>query len=81
MLEDAELKEELRQEMLQEAHEEEIHERKMYTDWDYAVDHMDFNSEMTIGEFASAINTLKDSYDWHVENRDVLELLELATNS
>ena len=78
MIENADLKEELRQEMMQEAREEEIHERKMYEDWDYAIDYMNFNNEMTVGEFASAINKLKDRYNWHVENRDVLELLELA---
>ena len=75
---DIDLKEELRQEMLEEARREELHENKMFTDWDYAIDYMNFNSEMTVSEFASAINKLKDKYGWHIENRDVLELLELA---
>jgi len=78
---DIDLKEELRQEMMQEAREEEIHERKMYEDWDYVIDYMNFNSEMTVEDFNIAINQLKDKYGWHISNKDMLELLEFAVSN
>ena len=81
MIEDADLKEEWRQDMLMEAREEELHENKMYTDWEYAVEFMNFNSGMTVEDFSIAVNQLKDRYDWHIDNKDLLELLDFAVNN
>ena len=65
-------KQEMREDMLREAHEDAQREHLMRYDWDYALKTVDINPEMTIKEFIKAIDTLND-YGWDVSATDLID--------
>ena len=70
------IKDEIRQDMLREAHEDEAHERKLRNDEDYATDIAidNFDIEESISNIRKAIEWLKSLGYEDVEAKDLLDL-------
>jgi len=65
-------KEEWYQELKEEAYREAFHERKMATDYDYALEQLDIDTDSTIDELRHAVDTL-NHYGWEITERDILD--------
>ncbi len=72
MTKDEELIQEMRDDAILEAKQEAQEEYLMRTDWDYALDKVDINPEMTLKEFGVALHTLQD-YGWDISAPDLMD--------
>ena len=70
-MDDIDLREEMRQDMLREHREEEMEEIRLYEDVDYALEYF-FEPGMTLEEFGDAY-TRFDSYGHQLTKLDVLD--------
>ena len=70
----AEFMHDLREEMKQEAHQEEMYEYNMRSDWDYAIEDCNLNEESTLEELQGAKDKL-NRYGWDIGFEDILECI------
>jgi hypothetical protein len=68
------LKEEMREDMRQEAYEEEKAEQLMYRDYEFAYEQMALDEDSTIKELLDAVVTL-NRYGWEVTACELLDTI------
>jgi hypothetical protein len=66
--------EELYQEMKEEAYREESHDKKMATDYDYALRSLAISEDSSIRELKDAVDTL-NKYGWDLKESDILDTI------
>ena len=64
----------MRMEMLVQQREDEMHEYKMRTDFDFALDELNVSEDMTIRELKTAIKRLA-KYDWDVTASEIIDMV------
>ena len=74
MLKDEELLEEWKQDELNELRAEELKELEMQSDFDYALEQLGFNEDITVAELAQTLHTLKQ-LGYEVSADELIDLI------
>jgi len=64
----------LKREIEEELRRDARHEELMRSDFDYAIEVMDFNPFMTLKQFKNAIYELREYYGWELSDVDICDL-------